>query len=65
MNTLHKESNNDKHIVPKEGQRDFLCSNNKSFRCPSLGCDTRPFIELTKIFKMIHIRLSNTNKNEK
>jgi hypothetical protein len=37
MSRLHKTTENDTHFVPKEGQRDFLCSNKKSFRCPSLG----------------------------
>ena len=36
MNKLHKELNNDV-FVPKEGQRDFLCNNKSSFRCPSLS----------------------------
>lgn len=27
-------------FVPKEGQRDFLCSNKVSHRCPSLGVNT-------------------------
>ncbi len=36
MSELHKRSINDNNFVPKEGQRDLLCSNKKSFRCPSL-----------------------------
>jgi len=32
----HKKSVNDNNFVPEEGQRDFLCCNKKSFRCPSL-----------------------------
>ncbi len=36
MNELHSELNNDA-FVPKEGQRDFECSNKRSFRCPSFG----------------------------
>lgn len=34
---LHRELNNDDIFVPEEGQRDFLCSNKESLRCPSLG----------------------------
>jgi hypothetical protein len=37
MDELHKRLNNDIKFVPKEGQRDLLCSNKKSFRCPSFG----------------------------
>jgi hypothetical protein len=35
MTELHNKSISEK-IVPKEGQRDLLCSNNLSLRCPSL-----------------------------
>ncbi|HBM45637.1 TPA: hypothetical protein DDZ75_01545 [Patescibacteria group bacterium] len=37
MNKLHNKTINDNIFVPKEGQRDLLCSNKKSLRCPSLG----------------------------
>lgn len=37
MNTLHNDPINDDNFVPKEGQRGLLCSNKKSFRCPSFG----------------------------
>ncbi len=36
MNKLHAELNSEL-FVPKEGQRDFACSNKKSLRCPSFG----------------------------
>lgn len=36
MRKLHLKLN-DEIFVPKEGQRDFECSNKESFRCPSLG----------------------------
>lgn len=36
MSKLRAELNNDT-FVPREGQRDFACSNKRSFRCPSLG----------------------------
>ena len=38
MNELHDKliiDNN--NLVPKEGQRDLLCSNKESIRCPSLS----------------------------
>lgn len=37
MNELHNKLIIDSEIVPKEGQRGLLCSNNESIRCPSLG----------------------------
>ncbi len=38
MDELHNNKlvENDNSFVPKEGQRGLLCSNKKSFRCPSL-----------------------------
>ena len=36
MSKLHSKLNSDV-LVPKEGQRDFECSNKKSLRCPSFG----------------------------
>ena len=39
MEELHRKLNNDDIFVPEEGQRDFLCSNKESLRCPSLGYD--------------------------
>ena len=37
MNELHNKLIIDNKLVPKEGQRDLLCSNKKSIRCPSFG----------------------------
>lgn len=38
MNPLHNESSTgDNFFVPKVGQRDSLCSNKKSLRCPTFG----------------------------
>lgn len=37
MSKLHNKPINDDNFVPKEGQRGLLCSNKKSFRCPSFG----------------------------
>ena len=34
---LHIKPNNDNIFVPEEGQRGLMCSNKKSFRCPSSG----------------------------
>lgn len=41
---LHKNQESEQNnIVSKEGQRGFLCSNNKSGeRCPSLGIINNP-----------------------
>ena len=36
MDKLHIKLISDNTIVPKEGQRDLLCSNKESLRCPSL-----------------------------
>jgi hypothetical protein len=37
MNELHTKLISDNKIVPREGQRDLVCSNIKSLRCPSFG----------------------------
>lgn len=37
MPMLHNSSIETNTIVPKEGQRELLCSNKKFLRCPSLG----------------------------
>jgi hypothetical protein len=37
MDKLHINSTSDNNFVPEEGQRDLMCSNKKSLRCPSLG----------------------------
>lgn len=37
MKELHIELNYDKNNRLKEGQRDSMCSNNESYRCPSLS----------------------------
>ncbi len=36
MEELHEKENTNTNIQPKDGQRDFLCSNNLVNRCPSL-----------------------------
>lgn len=41
MSRQHKRLISDtQFIIPKEGQRDLLCCNKKSFRCPSLCVST-------------------------
>jgi len=37
MRKLHNKSISENIFVPEEGQRDLLCSNKKSLRCPSFG----------------------------
>lgn len=37
MARLHIEPNNSNIFVPKEGQRNLMCSNKKLLRCPSFG----------------------------
>lgn len=37
MSKLHKDKYDINNIIPKEGQRGSLCSNNVSYRCPSFG----------------------------
>ena len=78
MNKLHRITTNEPFLVPSEVQVDVLCSNGSSVTCTSLGSN-KPFIELAKTFKAIHIRLlamgykiengrlieNNNQKNEK
>ena len=37
MDELHDKLICDENFVPNEGQRDLLCSNKESHRCPSFG----------------------------
>ena len=49
MAKLHDKSIIENIIVPKEGQQDLSCSNNKSNCCPSLGVRTKKErVELVK-----------------
>ncbi|MEI7765445.1 MAG: hypothetical protein WCI93_02555 [bacterium] len=41
MSRLHKKLISDYYLAPKEGQRDFLCSNKESHRCPSLSSNNK------------------------
>lgn len=46
MNTLHNRSIDSGNLVPREGQRDLLCSNNKEpLRCPSFGINNEQISE--------------------
>jgi hypothetical protein len=41
MNKLHINSICDKNfLIPKKGQRDLMCSNKESHRCPFLGINS-------------------------
>ncbi len=79
MSKLHEIiKNRPSFLVPSEVQGDVSCSNDASIPCTSLGSN-KPFIELAKIFKSIHVRLlamgykiengllieNNNQKNEK
>ena len=64
MNELHIKLISDNTIVPKEGQRDLMCSNKESLRCPSLcsssilSKDTLNALEeLGDVLKCIHKRM--------
>ena len=37
MKKLHVNSISDTYFIPEEGQRNLMCSNKKSLRCPSLS----------------------------
>lgn len=37
MNVLHKSLISEENIEPSKGQRELLCSNKDSHRCPFLG----------------------------
>jgi hypothetical protein len=63
MTSLHKKLNND-DFVPKEGQRGFLCSNNQSFRCPSLSYKFSANEEkLNKAFNLLFEEVTNNKIN--
>ena len=64
METLHDKQNNDHFFVPEEGQRGLLCSNKKSFRCPSLSLNSilskdtlNSLEELGDVLTSIHRRM--------
>lgn len=65
MNELHKKLISDQKFVPKEGQRDFLCSNKESLRCPSLDYK---YVEsskeiVDKAFDILFEEIFNITKN--
>jgi hypothetical protein len=45
MKKLHINSLSDNLFVPKQGQRDLMCSNKKSHRCPFLGINNSSITE--------------------
>ena len=56
---LHNKSKKT-NLVPKEGQRGLLCSNKKSFRCPSFGIKEKEEFkvllkDLAKVFINKHL----------
>lgn len=64
MTKLHIGSISDNIFVPEEGQRDLMCSNKESLRCPSLclrGSLNKETIEsleeLGRILRNIHKRM--------
>lgn len=65
MNPRHKKVISDKKIEPEEGQRDLLCRNKESLRCPSSGVEDsnlpeetiQAMKELGEILRGIHNRL--------
>jgi hypothetical protein len=60
MNELHNKLNSDHTFASKEGQRDLLCSNNKSLRCPSL--DYQPLVSDTNVDKAFDLLFSAINR---
>ena len=51
------------HFVPKEGQRDLLCCNKKSLRCPSLRYEHIESEELlNKAYDHLFAELVKTRK---
>jgi hypothetical protein len=62
MKPRHNSSKSDKDFIPEEGQRDLLCRNKKSLRCPSLGINPNEATEdmlldyLASILVKIYLR---------
>lgn len=44
MSEQHDKSISENIFVPEEGQRDLLCCNKKSLRCPSFGIKNPNFV---------------------
>lgn len=65
MNKLHNKLILDNEIVPKEGQRGLLCSNNESIRCPSLDYKyiTPSSCEVDKAFDVLFEEVMKLNEN--
>ena len=65
MSKLHNKLIIDHVIVPKEGQRDLLCSNNESIRCPSLDykCITPSEDMVNKAFDILFEEVMKLDEN--
>ena len=65
MSKLHNKLICDDKLVPKEGQRDLLCSNNESHRCPSLDykCTTPSEDMVDKAFDLLFEEVMKLTKN--
>ncbi len=65
MKKLHNKLIVDKIFVPKKGQRDLLCSNKKSIRCPFLGINSNsPEDVMLDYFASILVQAFLDKKNE-
>lgn len=53
MKELHEKEITNTNIQPKDGQRDFLCSNNLVNRCPSLDFHESFSNETIEAFKSL------------
>lgn len=64
MRKLHNKLIIDKKFVPKEGQRDLLCSNKESIRCPSLDYKYIPSSEdvVDRVFDLLFEEVMKSNQ---
>jgi hypothetical protein len=69
MSKLHLKSISENNLVPKEGQRDLMCSNKKSLRCPSLcisnnSSEDAPLDYLAKILVEVFLDKKEYERNQ-
>ncbi len=65
MKELHNKLIVDNIFVPEKGQRDLLCSNKKSIRCPFLGINSNsPEDVMLDYFSSILVQAFLEKKNE-
>lgn len=64
MTKLHKY-HSENHIEPTEGQRDILCSNKESLRCPSLGLNDERLVDEDKLLDYLAEILTDTFLDKK